>query len=292
MQSITFECETITPMFLSGADGQTPELRAPSIKGALRFWWRAVNGHLGLLEMSAREGKIFGSTQYGRSKVIIKIEEDMEWDKRFAATPTPHNPRFTKNAFRVGQRFSITLALTKSVRLDDNEYFTLKDLGNLFLLTATLGGIGGRVRRGFGAFNIIQVKNTTETFKQPKTIKEILSLLSPSNFRIVDKKIISQGQRGNQYPYIKEIEIGSPNADIIKKIGYTTHDVKGINKYNYENALGHARGRSRLASPIYVSILKTMMGLRPIIVTLNTALLKENKRIDYQLQRTFKNKIL
>lgn len=26
MQSISFTCETITPMFLSGADGQTPEL--------------------------------------------------------------------------------------------------------------------------------------------------------------------------------------------------------------------------------------------------------------------------
>jgi len=33
-------------MFLAGADGVTPELRAPSIKGAMRFWWRACNGHL------------------------------------------------------------------------------------------------------------------------------------------------------------------------------------------------------------------------------------------------------
>jgi len=38
MKQITFECETVTPMFLAGADGKTPELRAPSIKEALRFY--------------------------------------------------------------------------------------------------------------------------------------------------------------------------------------------------------------------------------------------------------------
>ncbi len=43
MRSITFECETITPMFLACADGKTPELRPPSIKGLMRFWWRAMN---------------------------------------------------------------------------------------------------------------------------------------------------------------------------------------------------------------------------------------------------------
>ncbi|MBL7785310.1 MAG: type III-B CRISPR module RAMP protein Cmr1 [Chitinophagales bacterium] len=58
MNSITFTCETITPMFLNGADGITPELRAPSIKGALRFWWRALHGHES--NMKELETKIFG----------------------------------------------------------------------------------------------------------------------------------------------------------------------------------------------------------------------------------------
>ncbi len=30
MNTIKFECEIITPMFLAGADGKTPELRPPS----------------------------------------------------------------------------------------------------------------------------------------------------------------------------------------------------------------------------------------------------------------------
>ena len=58
--TVTFECETITPMFLRGADGRTPELRAPSIKGAMRYWWRAINGHLAPNELLAMESAIFG----------------------------------------------------------------------------------------------------------------------------------------------------------------------------------------------------------------------------------------
>jgi len=72
MKTITFHCETITPMFLAGADGQTPELRPPSIKGAMRFWWRAMNGNLSLEELKKQEDDIFGATDR-RSKVIINV---------------------------------------------------------------------------------------------------------------------------------------------------------------------------------------------------------------------------
>ena len=78
MHKITFECETITPMFLSGADGATPELRPPSIKGALRFWWRAMNGHLSLPELKRIEGEIFGDT--GRRSGIV-IREPQKTDE-------------------------------------------------------------------------------------------------------------------------------------------------------------------------------------------------------------------
>ena len=66
--------------------------------------------------------------------------------------------------------------------------------------------------------------------------------------------------------------------------------VKESNSYAYEQALGHA-SRGRFASPIFVSVIKTAMGLRPIIVTLNTAP-ESDKRVDYRLQTTFKDNIL
>jgi CRISPR-associated protein Cmr1 len=82
MHTITFTCEVLTPLFLNGADGRTPELRAPSIKGALRFWWRALHGHLPLkahsgltTDLKSLETQIFGGSgdQVQRSKVLVQV---------------------------------------------------------------------------------------------------------------------------------------------------------------------------------------------------------------------------
>lgn len=74
-EELTFECEVITPMFLSGADPNQVELRAASIKGALRFWWRAIVGqrYKNIEEMKEAEGRIFGNTEL-KSRVSLKIE--------------------------------------------------------------------------------------------------------------------------------------------------------------------------------------------------------------------------
>ena len=44
MPSITFDLETVTPLFLSGADQTIAELRPPAFRGALRYWFRALAG--------------------------------------------------------------------------------------------------------------------------------------------------------------------------------------------------------------------------------------------------------
>ncbi|GAB4407644.1 MAG: hypothetical protein OHK0053_34270 [Microscillaceae bacterium] len=91
MKNIIFTCETITPMFLSGADGQIPELRPPSIKGALRFWWRAMNGHLDLKTLKEQESLIFGGTDGesgGRSKVIVRVKNHNETEETLQISET------------------------------------------------------------------------------------------------------------------------------------------------------------------------------------------------------------
>ncbi len=44
MEKLEATFRIVTPMFIGGAD-QTPSdgIRPPSVKGALRFWWRALN---------------------------------------------------------------------------------------------------------------------------------------------------------------------------------------------------------------------------------------------------------
>jgi len=74
-EELVFDCEVITPMFLSGADPKTVELRPASIKGALRFWWRALYGDNNIDEMRKKEADLFGNTEK-KSKVKIYINDE------------------------------------------------------------------------------------------------------------------------------------------------------------------------------------------------------------------------
>jgi len=57
MYSVSFELETITPLFMAGADGITPELRPPSFKGMMRFWWRAMRADNDWKQLAKDEAK-------------------------------------------------------------------------------------------------------------------------------------------------------------------------------------------------------------------------------------------
>jgi CRISPR-associated protein Cmr1 len=81
-KKVIFHFETVTPMFLGGANSKIPELRPPSIKGMLRFWWRAMNAHLvekknnkwDYSKLKAFETAIFGGVSPAlRSNVILRV---------------------------------------------------------------------------------------------------------------------------------------------------------------------------------------------------------------------------
>lgn len=70
MKAMSYELEFITPAFLAGADQGQAELRAASIRGALRWWFRVLGG------TKAEEAAVFGGVHDGarRSKVIVRVE--------------------------------------------------------------------------------------------------------------------------------------------------------------------------------------------------------------------------
>lgn len=70
-----FEIEFITPAFIRGADQRIPEVRSPSIKGAMRWWFRALAGsYFGddAQKLKEIENQVFGSTKE-RSRVKISV---------------------------------------------------------------------------------------------------------------------------------------------------------------------------------------------------------------------------
>jgi len=267
MHEIKFECEVITPMFLAGADGKTPELRAPSIKGVMRFWWRAMNGHLSIEDLRKKEAKIFGGSREneGRSKVNIRVKYKNKKNIEiinFRVLPHSYNKKFKRFAIKPLFKFEILF------QLQETKYIFEEQLKNLFILISILGGLGKRARRGFGSFTINKIDNSV--FNEDINLNHLVTLLNSANtdnthFRISQNRVKSDFNL-NHFPYIKEIKIGNGNRDyneLLKKIGKASHD------YNSDYT-GYGGSKGRFASPIYVSVIKKDNNYLPIITILET----------------------
>lgn len=315
MNSITFTCEVVTPMFLAGADGKKPELRAPSIKGVLRFWWRAMHGHLpiddiGEVQKGLRslETEIFGGGGDKARRSSFGIRKMSDATSFSMEKPLPHHTG-NRNCHYINSQNSCegrsprdqglckkgneTLAISGGTFSVSFTGGNLELVKSLFVLTCVLGGFGKRSRRGFGC---VEIKD----FAMPSTLNEIMDHLNlfsnhyhPDNdvnpSSICMKPISSEGQ----YPYIESIQIGEtvyPDYDsLLLKIGKATHDFKN----KYDHSLGCAEKGDRLASPVYVSVLKKgLKDYRAIITTLHMATEDDMFKVNRQKQEDFKNAIL
>ncbi len=299
MEKIVFTCKTITPLVMNGAYGNNdPELRPPGIKASMRFWWRALHGHLNFDQLREQEAAIFGSTS-GRSKLLIRIVDNLE---KYVNVPLlEHRTGNNEREIRRNQTWSDAIKQNESftIRLDC-EASQITMIENLFIIACTLGGWGKRSRRGFGAVAINAINGTA--YSAPANLADLFACIHnvvPSKYTNtgiqIESTTINQTSR-DDYPKLWKIEIGNTQAKLID-IGIATHQTKfnddtSINKIDYGRSLGD--GRTRFASPVYISLLEN--GL-PIISTLKKQWKRDNagtwiNEVDYSLQNKLKNRIL
>ena len=198
MKTIVFECETITPLFMAGADVQKPELRSPSIKGVLRFWWRAMtysdSPDNSFEELLQKEGESFGSTKkgVGRSKVSLVVRRNsrletgsnvkddyaLSWRSENNRTLTGKDAGIGyllysvivfgrgRKFFRHGQKFS--------VELKSHDPDTLKQACAAFWALVYFGGLGARSRRGGGNIGTTGVHGDLDVLKDGNEALEFI----------------------------------------------------------------------------------------------------------------------
>lgn len=112
-----YTCKVITPMFLHGADNKIPEFRAPSIKGAMRFWWRAVNASVDNDKLIEREKILFGGINNTSLKSSFSIDvgiagNENEIKKRGVYNPTPHKKcGYSLSCIPVNTRFTVQFSV-------------------------------------------------------------------------------------------------------------------------------------------------------------------------------------
>lgn len=261
MQAL-FQLRIITPMFLTGADGRTPELRGTSFKGMIRFWWRALHSHLSIEKMYEQESQLFGSSDenFGKSKLLLKLSGQLQ-TAEYQLVPRSDKP-FKALAFKEGESFSLLLS-TRAEELA--EIFV-----NITKIAIILGGFGKRSRRGFGSLEIVKINDTDFNFDySPESICNLLNKVAYDCFAVREKKIIRTKPSHNsaKYPYIKEIYIKETSSDastLLSKIAESAH------KNDCEQT-GFTKKEKRFASPIYVTVKKLTQGYCLIITVLNTA---------------------
>lgn len=260
MSTLRLTLETITPLFLRGHDNRTPELRPPSVKGMLRYWWRASQV-LPVPQLHDEEAALFGSAggeESGRSTIQIRIPPaDMETG---AYPPLPHKNNFRREAFRPGQRFDVLL------RRGPRCPVSLDQIQALARLAFTVGGLGMRSRRGFGAVRVTAIDGTPVESSDTilPVVREALFTLN-DGFQSSDGTLSYHGDGEPPYPWIRRVE----ESDWVYDEGRTavTRIANVMHEHDSQHT-GNALGQ-RFASPLAVSVAANDEHVWPVLTTLH-----------------------
>ncbi|MFP4365257.1 MAG: type III-B CRISPR module RAMP protein Cmr1, partial [Spirochaetia bacterium] len=181
----TYDFEVITPMFVSGADQNKAELREQTLKGLLRFWWRATSGFTDVKKMKKAEDDLFGSTEK-KSKVSLKIDScnfthnSMKKFGKFNYKGRPiHISDYLQYGVNIskpimpGSTFTLSVKMSGNTGSVDNCFY---QIDNALFALSIIGGIGSKSRNGFGSVNITNMKKSLKKYLYKNPVRNFFSV--------------------------------------------------------------------------------------------------------------------
>lgn len=141
----TYRITFITPLFSRGAYEDSPEIRPPSIRGQLHWWFRALGG------IYADEKTIFGGVQKGTvaSKIVIRVSDIDGGTDSYNTLPHKNGGAAApKAAYCAGTSFTLHV-LTRLGGLEGELKSKFEKTLHTWLL---LGTLGFRSTRAAGSF--------------------------------------------------------------------------------------------------------------------------------------------
>ena len=170
-RSLTVTLETVTPVFLGGADPRGAlELRAPAFRGVMRYWLRALVGVDNEQTMRKHEEHLFGvgGDEAAASAVSLRLSLPPNLPQQpyteltkgrvgtgylwFAARATKHEQE--RHAI-MPTSFTLTLAVRRSKEPERD----LEQVAAVLWVLTRLGGIGARSRRFAGGVQVANVQS-------------------------------------------------------------------------------------------------------------------------------------
>lgn len=205
----------VTPMFLGGAEPEkSVELHPPSIKAALRFWWRAkkwaqikgslLDSNLALPELHKQEGVLFGSAGGGQSQLLLKIRRPVntvtvskgsileDVVNRSGARYLGYgvmgaqNGQLTRPCIDCGAEFVLEIRARDSIG---------QEVLDALKLLGLLGGLGSKARKGYGSLTLVRLEGCGVTYQVPSDargyIAQVKCLLKRS-LKLIDTRPFDQ----------------------------------------------------------------------------------------------------
>lgn len=178
MQKIRAAYRVVTPMFL-GRGPESAEMRATSVRGALRFWFRAIAWgayapHLSQLKEA--EARVFGGVGKGQGQgaVLVRVSRLRDGDMRqpLPATlaylgygcvkPSGSRAKPARPFLATDQEFAVELLVRRnqeraSLLLEQDE----KHLRLALEALGLFGGLGSRARNGLGSVQLHSLTGST-----------------------------------------------------------------------------------------------------------------------------------
>ncbi len=217
MKRIKAKFEVVTPCFLGGANHEEEaELRLPSIKGVLRFWWRALNyariaqtkqkkNNDIIASLREKEGKLFGTSDpgkdQGQSSLIMRLSAGSQkpseikagevlCDKpgkvvgigaRYLGYGVMEAFASKKQGTQAGEltRPCLKAPFEFTLQIGAKNQEHLEDVLPALKLLGLLGGLGSKSRKGYGSLNLMELKvSGVDTWQKPANENQYKNQLS------------------------------------------------------------------------------------------------------------------
>ncbi len=189
----------VTPMFCAGAEPEHAELRLPSFKGVLRFWWRALAWSRlrgDLTKIREGEAELFGSSSGGQSRVSLRLEvatpaEVVAKDTVLSISAEDQRTvgegarylgygvmeAFARRGTQGGQLARACLRPPFEFTVRAHGRFLGEDmvetLEQALIAVGVVGGMGARSRRGYGSMSLRSLSvNQVARWTEPGSLDE------------------------------------------------------------------------------------------------------------------------
>lgn len=266
-----YRLQVLTPLLMHGWQeqklnhkGKLPvraETRVPSLKGMLRYWWRALQADTTYEPLLKAEQQLFGGVgekEGRRSPVVLQIQQPLRSEK--TALALPHRNGVQVKGIEENQSFILTM------RLYQKDAHLLETYHNWLGLMFMLSGFGQRARRGAGALQYEDFKwSSTQEFQAQ--LRSILEQCQKANqFTFADQDAVLRRLAGHSaHPVLCGVWVGRGYKDAFQARRAISQAGHEANPGNRKQWLGKVDRNERIASPLHATVRRMGEMYHPVI---------------------------